>query len=176
MSKYKYRLVEQEEEETGGSTRQQVSYDLILIPKVVSVGEVVKALEDIDNYGAYVSNLRNATKDVNKAVEAHFGPNQPFAKKKLEKERGKPFPPKTKQAIDDFIKTLTSKPNLLNWIVKDTELLFPASKNPTKKVTQNIISTVMDNAGIEYNLVDKETIDENQLKNLIREIILKNVK
>jgi hypothetical protein len=114
--------------------------------------------------------------DVNKAIEAHFGPSQPFTKKKLEKERGKPFPIKTKQAVDSFIKTLTSKPNLLNWIVKDTELIFPNSKNPTKKVTQNIIDTVMNNAGIEYNLTDKETIDENSLKELIKEIIRKNTK
>jgi len=170
MSKYKYRLVEQEED---NNVRQQASYDLVLTPTVLSVEEVIKALENIDNYGAYVSNLRNATKDVNKAVETHFGPSQPFAKKKLEKERGTPFPPKTKQAIDDFIKTLTSKPNLLNWIVKDGELLFPSSKNPTKKVTQNIIDTVMNNAGIDYTTSDRETVDESSLRETIKEIIRK---
>lgn len=172
--KYKYRLVEQEVD--GDNARQQVSYDLILTPKIVSVEEVIKALENIDNYGAYVSNLRNSAADVNKAIEAHFGPNQPFTKKKLEKERGKPFPPKTKQAIDDFIKTLTSKPNLLNWVVKDDGLLFPSSKNPTKKVTQNIISTVMNKAGIDYDLIDKETVGENSLREMIKEIIRKNIK
>ena len=171
MSKYKYRLVEQEMD--GDNAAQKASYDLVLTPTVLSVEEVVKALENIDNYGAYVSNLRNATKDVNKAVEIHFGPNQPFAKKKLEKERGKPFPPKTKQAIDDFIKTLTSKPNLLNWVVKDGELLFPSSKNPTKKVTQNIIDTVMNNAGIDYTTSDRETVDEGSLREIIKEIIRK---
>lgn len=170
MSKYKYRLVEQEED---NNVRQQASYDLVLTPTVLSVEEVVKALENIDNYGAYVSNLRNATKDVNKAVETHFGPSQPFAKKKLEKERGTPFPPKTKQAIDDFIKTLTSKPNLLNWVIKDGELLFPSSKNPTKKVTQNIIDTVMTNAGIDYTTSDRETVDEGSLREIIKEIIRK---
>lgn len=170
MSKYKYRLVENEED---NNVRQQASYDLVLTPTVLSVEEVVKALENIDNYGAYVSNLRNATKDVNKAVEIHFGPSQPFAKKKLEKERGTPFPPKTKQAIDDFIKTLTSKPNLLNWVIKDGELLFPSSKNPTKKVTQNIIDTVMNNAGIDYTTSDRETVDEGSLREIIKEIIRK---
>jgi hypothetical protein len=172
--KYKYKLTEQEMD--GDNARQQTSYDLVLTPTTLSTEEVIKALENIDNYGAYVSNLRNSTMDVNKAIEAHFGPSQPFTKKKLEKERGKPFPIKTKQAVDSFIKTLTSKPNLLNWIVKDTELIFPNSKNPTKKVTQNIIDTVMNNAGIEYNLTDKETIDENSLKELIKEIIRKNTK
>jgi len=169
---YKYKLLIKENEEDN-NVRQQASYDLVLTPTVLSVEEVVKALENIDNYGAYVSNLRNATKDVNKAVETHFGPSQPFAKKKLEKERGTPFPPKTKQAIDDFIKTLTSKPNLLNWVVKDGELLFPSSKNPTKKVTQNIIDTVMNNAGIDYTTSDRETVDESSLRETIKEIIRK---
>ena len=171
--KYKYRLVENEEpttpdgEETGGGSRENVEYELVLTPLAVSADEVIKALENIDNYGTYVSNLRNTKSNVEKAVEDHFGPSQRFEKIKKEKERGKPFPVKTKQAIDDFIRTLTSKPNLLKWnIVKDT-LVFPTKSNPTEKVTKNIIKTVMDKAGIDYDLESKEVTNESNINETI---------
>lgn len=171
--KYKYRLVENEEpttpdgEETGGGSRENVEYELVLTPLAVSADEIIKALEDINNYGAYVSNLRNTKSNVEKAVEDHFGPSQRFEKIKKEKERGKPFPVKTKQAIDNFIRTLTSKPNLLKWnVVKDT-LVFPTKSNPTEKVTKNIIKTVMDKAGIDYDLESKEVTNESNINETI---------
>ena len=171
--KYKYRLVENEEpttpdgEETGGSSKENVEYELVLTPLAVSADEIIKALEDINNYGAYVSNLRNTKSNVEKAVEDHFGPSQRFEKIKKEKERGKPFPVKTKQAIDNFIRTLTSKPNLLKWnVVKDT-LVFPTKSNPTEKVTKNIIKTVMDKAGIDYDLESKEVTNESNINETI---------
>lgn len=171
--KYKYRLVENEEsttsqgEETSGNSKENVEYELVLTPLAISTDEVVKALENIDNYGAYVSNLRNTKSNVEKAVEAHFGPSQRFNKLKKEKERGKPFPIKTKQAIDAFIRTLTSKPNLLKWETVGDTLVFPTKSNPSGKVTKNIIKTVMDKAGIDYDLEDKEVMDENKLNEII---------
>jgi len=174
MSKFKYKLVENEEtggEETSPSGKEKVIYDLVLTPAVVSVDEVVNALNDINNYGPYVANIRNTKSDIEKAVEDHFGPNQRFTKAKLEKERGKPFPVKTKAALDAFIKTLTTKPNLLRWKVEGDTLVFPAKNNPTKKVTDNIIKTVMNNAGIDYDLENKEALSE--LKKLVKEEIKK---
>ena len=91
--KYKYRLVENEEpttpdgEETGGSSKENVEYELVLTPLAISADEVVKALEDVNNYGAYTSNLRNTKTNVEKAVETYFGPSQRFEKIKKEKER-----------------------------------------------------------------------------------------
>lgn len=173
--KYKYKLIKEQDEsptpDNNGGGNEKVSYNLVLTPNIVTVDEVVKALENIDNYGAYISNLRNTGVNVNKEVEAHFGPSQRFTKLKLEKERGKPFPPKTKQAIDDFIKTLNSKPNLLNWKVEGDTIIFPPDKNPTKKVTQNIIDTVLGNANIDYNISEKEVmnLDESKLRNTIKE-------
>ena len=88
--KYKYRLVENEEsttsqgEETSGNSKENVEYELVLTPLAISTDEVVKALENIDNYGAYTSNLRNTKSNVEKAVEAHFGPSQRFNKLKKE--------------------------------------------------------------------------------------------
>jgi len=175
--KYKYKLKEQEEtsgEETpvgGGGSQEKIVYDLVLSPLSGTIGDVIAALENINNYGSYVSNIRNTKADVERAVEDYFGPNQRFAKAKLEKERGKPFPVKTKKAIDDFIKTLSAKPKLLRYEVVDDTLVFPAKFNPTKKVTEKIIATVMGNAGIKYNLDNKETLSE--LKKLVKEEILK---
>lgn len=173
MSKFKYKLIEQEETsgEESSSNKEKIVYDLVLTPSVVSTDEVVKALNDINNYGPYIANIRNTKSDIEKAVEDHFGPNQRFTKAKLEKERGKPFPVKTKAALDAFIKTLTTKPSLLKWKVEGNTLVFPAKNNPTKKVTDNIIKTVMKNAGIDYNLENKESISE--LKKLVKEEILK---
>jgi hypothetical protein len=183
MSKLKYKLIEQDEpqngaEETstgGGGTKEKMVYDLILTPQIVSTDEVVKAFEKIDNYGPYVSNLRNTKADVEKAVTDHFGPSQPFSKKKLEKERGKPFPPKTKQDVDVFIRSLTSKPSLLKWSIEGDSLVFSAKRNPTKQVTKNIISTVMKKANIDYNLEEKETMNENKkLRDIIKEVVKEN--
>jgi|TARA_R110000868_G_scaffold32429_2_gene117971 hypothetical protein len=177
MSKYKYKLVEQDEpqggEEISSNSKEKVVYDLVLTPQIISTDEVVKAFETVDNYGPYVSNLRNTKTNVEKAVVNHFGPSQPFAKKKLEKERGKPFPSKTKQSIDDFIKSLTSKPSLLKWDIEGNSLVFPTKYNPTKQVTKNIIDIVMKKANIDYSLEEKEALSEirqivkEQLKKLI---------
>jgi len=159
--------------ETGGGNGEKIVKDLKLTPKVVSVEEVVTALETLDNYGPYISNLRNTKSNVEKEIEKHFGPSQRFSKIKAEKERGKPFPPKTKQAIDDFIRTLTSKPNLLKWKVEGDSLIFQDKNNPTKKVTTNIIDTVLRNAGIDYNLENEEQLDESRLTIAIKEAIKK---
>lgn len=173
--KYKYRLVEQEEggeEETSLSNKEKVVYDLVLTPLASSVQDAVSALEKIDNYGAYISNIRNTKSNIEKAVIDHFGPNQPLSKKKAEKERGKPFPIKTKAAIDNFIKTLSTKPSVLKWKIIDDTLVFPPAGNPTKKVTEKIIDTVMDNAGLDYDLENKESVSES--KKNIKENSLSN--
>lgn len=177
MNKYKYKLVEQEgDEETSSSNKENIIYDLVLTPLGSTVQDAVAALEKIDNYGTYVSNIRNTKADIEKAVIDHFGPSQPFAKKKAEKERGKPFPVKTKAAIDAFIKNLSSKPSLLKWKVVGDTLVFPPAGNPTKKVTEKIISIVMDNAGVDYNLENEESTNESKLKKLVKEEIKKLLK
>lgn len=153
---YKYRLVEQEDKGEESGNGEKLTYDIVLTPLACTVQDAEAALEKVDNYGAYISNIRNSKTDIEKAVVDHFGPNQPFAKKKLEKERGKPFPLKTKAAVDAFIKTVSSKPNLLRWKIIGDTLVFPAIGNPTKKMTEKIINTVMNNAGLKYDLENKE--------------------
>jgi hypothetical protein len=162
MKKYSLlQLVEMEMDDDGKFSVGKVSYDLVLTPKDVSVENVISALENIDNYGRYASNIRNTATNkatINKAVEDHFGPNIPAKKKQLEKQRGVPFPTKTKQAIDDFVKQFSSKPQLLTYNTRGNSLVFPQNQNPTKDLTKKIISTVLDNAGIEYKLTEKEAI------------------
>lgn len=173
MSKYKYKLIEQEEPIDGDISQDRASYDIVITPVNASINETIKALENVENYGPYTSNLRNVAVDVNKAVEDYFGPSQRFDKLKKEKERGKPFPVKTKQAVDDFIKSLKSKPNLLKWKIEGDSLIFPTKSNPSKKVTKNIILTIMTNAGIKYDLDEKESLMENKIRNIVKEQINK---
>lgn len=162
MSKYSLvKLMEQEGEEDGNFSLGKATYDLVVIPKNSTPEDVINALDNIDNYGIYASNIRNTATNkatINKAVEDHFGPNIPAKKKSLEKQRGIPFPPKTKQAIDDFIKQFTSKPQLLKPSIKDNTVVFVQKNNPTKDLTKKILQVVLNNAGIEYKTSEKESI------------------
>jgi hypothetical protein len=156
---YRYKLKE-EEAETTPSNREQVNYDIVVTPNDVSVEDTVKALETLDNYGMYVSNMRNKS-SIQKAIEDHFGPIIPAKRKKMEKDQGFSFPVKTKTSIDDFVKSLTSKPTLLKYKVKDDTIVFPKSGNPAKDLTKKIIDVVMKNAKVNYSIVDKEAVDES---------------
>ena len=100
---YKYKLREEEAEATP-SNREQVNYDIVVTPNSVSVEDTVKALETLDNYGMYVSNMRNKS-SIQKAIEDHFGPVIPAKRKKMERDQGFLFPVKTKTSIDDFVKS-----------------------------------------------------------------------
>ena len=163
-----YKLKENEEETP--SSRISVDYDIYLTPEG-NIEDAISALKNIDNYGPYVSNMRNKSY-VEKAIEDYFGPSIPVKRKALEKERGKPFPIKTKQPIDDLVKSVTSTPNLLKYEVKGKEIVFPKSNNPSKDLTKKIIKVVMDNAGIKFKTTEKETVSEVKItKTKLTEII-----
>ena len=172
------RLRENESEDGSVVNRLGTNYAVVLTPTNATVEETIAALENIDNYGLYVSNLRNTKANMQKALEDEFGPSIPSKKKGLEKQRGKPFPPKTKQAIDDFIKSFKPKVDLLRWQVKGNEIIFPKQGNPQKEVVKNMLKTVLFNAAIEYEVADKEINEDqtNRLKKAIKEIILKENK
>ena len=137
-------------------------YSTVLKPTNASVEETVAALSDIENYGAFKTQaLRNASTDkskINKAIEQHFGPSIPSKKKAAEKLRGEPFPIRTKQSLDDFMKQFTSKPKLLSWVKSGDSIVFPQDKNPVKAQIKKILDTVLSTAGIEYTLSEKEEI------------------
>jgi hypothetical protein len=109
-------------------------------------------------------------------MEEFFGPSSPRAKQKIEKDTGVSFPVKTKAAIDDFIKNRAGKPNLVFYDIVDDTLVFPNTKNTSKGRTQSIVATVMDNAGINYTIKQKESFKESEIKAMIKEEILKMLK
>ena len=164
------------EEEQGPGSWIAADKDIVVIPQGSStVQDAVKALEDKSNYGIYLSNIRTG-KVTPKDMEEFFGPSSPRAKQKIEKDTGVSFPVKTKAAIDDFIKNRAGKPNLVFYDVVDGTLVFPNTKNTSKGRTQSIVATVMDNAGINYTIKQKESFKESQIKAIIREEILRAIK
>jgi hypothetical protein len=174
---YKYKLRENDEE--GKSSRFTVDHDTMI--STSDVEGALAALKNIDNYGIYISNMRNKS-NVEKAIQVYFGNMDadgkkisPAKKSSIEKQRGEKFPIKTKQAIDDFVKSLTSTPTLLSYDVKGDKIVFPKDKNPSIETTKKIIKTVMDTAGIKFKFItDKEITKENkekELRSLIREEI-----
>lgn len=164
------------EEEQGPGSWIAADKDIVLIPQGRStVEDAVKALEDKGNYGIYLSNIRTG-KVTPKDMEEFFGPSSPRAKQAIEKQTGVKFPIKTKAAIDDFIKNRAGKPNLVYYDIVDDTLVFPSTKNTSKGRTQSIVATVMDNAGINYTIKQKESFKESQIKAIIKEEILKMIK
>ena len=159
------------EEEQGPGSWIAADKDIVLTPEAPStVEDAIQALENKDNYGIYLSNIRTG-KVTPKDMEEFFGPTSPRAKQKIEKDTGIMFPIKTKAAIDDFIKTRAGKPNLVAYTVVGDTLVFPNSKNTSKGRTQSIVSTVMKNAGVRYTIKQKESFNEAKIKAIIREEI-----
>jgi len=164
------------EEEQGPGSWIAADKDIVLIPEAPStIEDAIAALENKENYGIYLSNIRTG-KVTPKDMEEFFGPSSPRAKQKIEKDTGVKFPVKTKAAIDDFIKTRAGKPNLVHYEVAGDTLVFPNAKNTSKGRTQSIVSTVMKNAGVRHTVKQKESFNEAALKAMIKEEILKVVK
>lgn len=146
---------------TESTPRETAKLDLILTPENASAEDVISALENRDNYGEYLINTRNK-KEVEAAIIKHFGPNLPTHKKPLEKKQGFPFPPKTRQAMEDLIKSFDGKPNLLTYdIYGGDKIIFPSDKNNSQIATSNILKTVLGNAGIKYKLEKFENLQEH---------------
>lgn len=174
---YKYKLKENDEE--GKSSRLTVDHDVTI--STPDTEKAIAALKNIDNYGIYVSNMRNKS-NIEKAIQVYFGNMDasgkkisPATKASIEKQRGEKFPVKTKQAIDDFVKSLTSTPTLLSYDTKGNKIIFPKDKNPSIETTKKIIKTVLDNANVDFKFItEKDSIKEakeRELRLLIREEI-----
>jgi predicted secreted protein len=148
-----------------------IDRDQVLVVKPPhTLEDVIQAIKTVDNYGTYVSSMRGR-KVTDKDLEAYFGPSSPRAKAALEKEKGIKFPVKTKQAIDDFIKKGVQTPDLLNYDIEDGNLVFTVERNPQRGKLRNIISTVMNNAGISYKLKDKQDSKKRKLKKVVKEVL-----
>jgi hypothetical protein len=164
------RIFEQDDQEFKNNPSVNAEYDINVIPTEVAVDDVIKALDDINNYGIYISNMRNSPV-VNQGIEKYFGNMDadgkkisPAGKASIEKSTGKKFPVKTKDAIDAITMSLISKPNLLKYEVKGNNVVFPQKGNPTKEVTKRIIKTVLGNAGIKYKVKEVELAESKTIK------------
>ncbi len=157
----KIRIIENQDELSNlGHTRSEL--DILVTPKDgATVEDIDKALNNKDYYGSYLINIRDKM-SVNKAIEDHFGPTHPIRKRSAENLRGTPFPPKTKQAMDDFIKNLGGdKPGILTWEIRpDGTILFPSKKNESQLKTANIIKQVLNSSGIKYKIEKFENLAE----------------
>jgi len=170
------RNIFEDEEEQGPGSWIAADKDIVVIPQgSTTVQDLTKALEDKNNYGIYVSNIRSG-KVTPKDMEEFFGPSSPRAKQAIEKQTGVKFPIKTKAAIDDFIKSRAGKPNLVFYDIVGDALVFPSSKNTGRGRIQSIVSTVMDNAGVNYTIKQKESFKESEIKAMIKEEILRALK
>lgn len=165
--------VNEAQEEGGPGFYDTSKSNISIYPLENTLEEMIAALDNLDNYGKFLSNLRNTKIGLENALEAHFGPTHPVKKRTLEKKRGEPFPLKTKQSINDFIKSFSTKSNILTYDIENETLVFPNNENPTKEMTKKIIATVMKNAGIKYKLEDKE-IQETLSETLLKHIVFKN--
>jgi len=168
-------LKEEDEEKPSGWFAPD--YNIEVMPMGASVEETAAAFDDVKNYGMYIANIRSQ-KVTPKDIDDYFGPAHRPTKMKMEKERGKPFPIRTKDAMNAFIASRAGKPNLVTFEITGDTLLFPKEKNPSKDTTFKIIKTVLDNAGIGHRIKEKESYTENinKLKDLIREEIRKQIK
>lgn len=168
-------LKEEDEEKPSGWFAPD--YNIEVIPMGASAEEAAAAFEDAKNYGIYTTNIRSQ-KVTQKDIDDYFGPTHRATKIKMEKERGKPFPVKTGDAMKAFVASKAGKPNLVTFEITGDTLLFPKEKNPSKDSTVKIIKTVLDSAGITHKIKEKESYTENisKLKDLIREEIRKQIK
>jgi len=166
-------IFENEEEQVG----LLLDRDQILTVKApYTIQDAIKAFEDVNNYGIYISSMRGR-KVTDKDMEAYFGPSSPRVKATLEKERGKPFPIKTKQAIDDFVKAGIKTPDIVNYEVEGDSLVFPVERNLQRGKLKNVIDTVMTTAGIPYQLRHSTEGKKQKLKKIVSEILSrKNIK
>ena len=65
------RIFEQDDQEFKNNPSVNAEYDINVTPTEVTTDDVVKALSDINNYGIYISNMRNQP-IVNQGIEKYF--------------------------------------------------------------------------------------------------------
>jgi hypothetical protein len=145
------------EENRDNFSKLILTRSLLLQPKNKTVDETIQELNNPNNYGRYISNLRNNV-NVNKHIESHFGPSNPKKKKSIEEKLGVKFPPKTKENIDSLIKQFNVSPNILSFRKGKNGIIFNNNENPTKLSTKRIIEIVMSVSNTEYILKEVSNV------------------
>jgi len=94
----------------------------------------------------------------------------------LKSNNGNFYPKTSKAEMDKFIEQNKSNRKLVNPEVKGNTLVFPKEKNPTKELTKKYIKTVMDSAGIDYSISEKEISESIMTRSQLKEIIKSEIR
>ena len=155
----KYSLVKlMENEEDGRSGRAIIKSDITIVPKGENTLEdIISALENSDNYGIYLSNLRNINKFIQDEFTKHFGTP-------AQRRTGR-FPIYTKDSEMAFLKDLfkdETKINaqtrkvilskILNYNIKDNKVTVTPTKENPKAAIKSKLDTILGNAGINFSI------------------------
>jgi len=117
----------------------------------------VTALENSDNYGIYLSNLRNVNKFIQDEFTKHFGTP-------VQRRTGR-FPVYTKDSEMTFLKDLfkdetkidarTKKvilSKILNYNISGDKISITPTKENPKAAIKSKLDTILGNAGVEYSI------------------------
>lgn len=149
MNKYSLvRLMENEGDEDRPSSGLKATYNLVVTPTRATPNEVVVALDNIANYGIYMSNLRTRFSN---QYDEKFGT--------VYDRRAGRKPPVTKSMENDFYASLLKdkKTRLLTPTIEGDTVVFYQKDNPKKDVVSKMLKTVLKNAGIAYTTSEKES-------------------
>jgi hypothetical protein len=150
--------MESDGEEDGRSGRAMVKSDIVIIPKGKStITDLVTALEDSDNYGIYLSNLRNVNKFIQDEFTKHFGTP-------AQRRTGK-FPIYTSDSAMNWLKDLfkdetkidakTKKvilSKILNYNINGDKIVITPTKENPKAAIKSKLDTILGNAGVNYSI------------------------
>ena len=150
MNKYSLvRLMENEGEEDGRpSSGLKATYNLVVTPIEATPNDVIAALNNVVNYGMYMSNLRTRFSN---DYDKEFGT--------VYDRRAGRKPPVTKNMENEFYSSLlkNKKIQLLIPTIEGDTVVFYQKDNPKKAELDKIIKTVLKNADITYTTSEKES-------------------
>ena len=150
MNKYSLvRLMENEGEEDGRpSSGLKATYNLVVTPTGATPNDVIAALNNVVNYGIYMSNLRTRFSN---DYDKEFGT--------VYDRRAGRKPPVTKNMENEFYSSLlkNKKIQLLIPTIEGDTVVFYQKDNPKKAELDKIIKTVLKNAEITYTTSEKES-------------------
>lgn len=164
MNKYSLVQILENEIEDGGISRTFFKKEITLVPKgTTTVDDMKSALEDPNNYGIYIDNLRNTNNYIKKEFEKHFG--TPVQRRTLTRG-GKvtsvaKFAPYTKETGMTFVANLLKNDEnlkrltpvllgkIINWKQKGDVFTLTPDKDTTKESLINKAKIVLQNAGFQ---------------------------
>jgi hypothetical protein len=151
--------MENEGDDERPSSGLKASYNLAITPTTITSkdgktgkatpNDVITALNNVVNYGMYMSNLRTRFSN---DYDKEFGT--------VYDRRAGRKPPVTKDMENEFYSDLLKKKKiqlLFPTVEKDTVVFYQKDNSMKKDVIDKMVKTVLKNAGIEYTSSTKES-------------------